>query len=303
MPVDYRRGFIAIIVAITGYAFLPIFANFVYRAVPDFQTTDIALWRFIFATPIIWGVIIMRQRRTDKPAPVERPIQILKMMSLGILYAIAALSVFAGIRYIPTGIYIVIFYTYPAMVAMISVVLGVRLSALAWVAIGLTLIGLILTIPDFNLSDGNTVLLGVGIALINALSVAIYFLLVGDIMQQSVSVARGTAWVITGTLLVLSLAIPLFGLTIPTRLDVWGLLLAIAVFGTAMPIFLINIGIQQLGSSRAAIISVGEPVLAMIFALIFLGEIILPLQWVGAAFIIAPVVILEVRPRRKRALN
>ena len=55
MLTERRLGFIAVLISAAGYAFLPIFARLIYR-LSDLQPTDIALWRFIFATPTIWLV-------------------------------------------------------------------------------------------------------------------------------------------------------------------------------------------------------------------------------------------------------
>ena len=58
-------------------------------------------------------------------------------------------------------------------------------------------------------------------------------------------------------------------------------------------------GIQKIGASQASLISTAEPVMSMVVAMILLGEIILPIQWLGAVFIIAGVILLQVRPQAK----
>lgn len=293
-----RIGLLAVALSIAGYACLPILTRTLYR-VSDLQPTDIALWRFIFATPAIWFVIRLRESAAQaKPPKSDTPRQVLRMMALGLLYMGAALSAFFGLQYIPAGLYSALFYTYPVMVAVISIFLGQKLHYSAWIAIALTLIGMMFVIPDLRIAGENTVL-GLSIAVLNAVFVAIYFVIISREMPKVSSISRGAAYVITGTLGFLLLLIPFFGLNMPDNLTTWGLLFALATWSTAMPIFVINIGIKHLGVTQASVIGTSEPIVTMILGLIFLNEAVLPLQWIGASLIISGVILLEMRPRGK----
>lgn len=296
MSSEHRQGLFWVVLAASGYAFLPVFTNYIYRF-SELQPTDIGLWRFIFATPMIWLFIWLRERKDAKMQKMsDSPAQILTLMALGILYAGAALSAFFGLQYIPASIFGIIFYTYPAIVALIALFLGQRLALAAWGALAITLFGVILTVPDLALTGKNP-MLGTSFALANALFVAIYFTLVSKVMKKTSSVLRGSAYVITGTLLVLLLAIPVFGFRFPANQETWLLVLGLATISTALPIAVVNLGISKIGAAQASIISTFEPVLTMVLALLFLNEIILPMQWLGAALIIAGVIFLETRPK------
>ncbi|MEM9950769.1 MAG: DMT family transporter [Chloroflexota bacterium] len=291
-------GLIAILFSISGYALLPIFTRTIYETTA-LRPTDLAIWRFIFATPAIWLVIYFREALSSKPRKKrDSRGQILRMLSLGLLYTGATLSAFFGLNYIPASLYVVLFYTYPVMVALISVFLGQKLHLMAWLAISLTLVGVILTVPDLSIAGENTIL-GLSIAVFNALVVAIYFVLISREMPKMSSGSRGAAYVITGTLIILLLLIPFFGLQFPQSPQAWGLLVAMAIWSTAMPIFVVIVAIQYLGAAQAAIISTSEPIATMILAMIILNEVVLPIQWLGAIFIILGVIVLEVRPKGK----
>ena len=291
-------GLIAVTFSIAGYALLPILTRFIYQY-SSLQPTDIAIWRFIFATPAIWLVIWARDaRKAEKPKRSDSRRQILRMMALGLFYTCATLCAFFGLQYIPASLYTVLFYTYPAMVALMSLILGQKLRLMAWVALAFTIFGVILTVPDLSISGENTGL-GLLIAILNAAVVAIYFVIISYEMPKMSSVSRGAAWVITGTLIILLLLIPFFGIRLPDNLQTWGLLIAMATWSTAMPIFVINVAIQKLGVSQASIISTSEPIATMILAMILLNEVISPIQWIGAIFIISGVIILEIRPKKQ----
>lgn len=296
---DSRRiGLIFVMLAAVGYSFLPIFTRSIY-SMSDLVPTDIAIWRFVFATPVIWLLLVVRQRvRTTPKAKVDEQLPRIRLLLMGIVYTGAALAAFYGLQYVEAGIFGVLFHTYPAMVAILALFLGQRLSNVGWVALGLTLVGVVMTVPDLSISGENTTL-GLSIALLNAFIVAVYFLLVGRLLRGVSSPARGSAYIITGTLITLSLFIPFFGLNPAPNLIVWLNLAGMALISTALPILFINIGIQQIGPTQTAILTAFEPVGTLILAGPILGEFMLPIQWLGAALIVAAVILLAVGDNRK----
>ena len=70
-----------------------------------------------------------------------------------------------------------------------------------------------------------------------------------------------------------------------------------------MPIFSINLAIQRIGAAQASLVATVEPPLSMVVAMVVLGEVIIGVQWLGAALIIGSVVFLQVRPRKPLDLS
>lgn len=290
-----RIGLLYLLLAATGFAFLPILTRAIY-AESDLRPTDIAVWRFTFAAPLIW---IMVRVRNSAPQGTERLPRV-KLMALGIVYAVGALAAFFGLERIPASTYIVLFYTYPSMVALMSLFLGIRIHLFGWIALAMTLLGIILTVPNFT-EVGNIDPVGVLFALINAAAVAVYFLLSGRVMRGITSLVKASAYVITGTLIVLLVIIPLsVGVQVPDAPVPWLLLLTFGFVSTAMPIFATNVGIQKVGAAQASIVSSVEPVITMTMAVLLLSEVVLGVQWLGAALIIGGVILLEL-PALRRA--
>lgn len=287
-------GMLWVMLAAAGYSLLPIFTRAIYTNV-DFTALDIALWRFIVATPVIWLALLVQEH--FRPPGSESRRQIFRALSMGLIYAGAALTAFIALQYIPASMFIVLAYTYPALVALMALLRGQQLTRTAWIALALTLAGVFMTVPDLRVA-GDNIGLGILVAFLNAFMIASYVTIVPGIMRGSGSIMRVTAWVITGTLIVLAAAIPFTGFTMPNSIAVWALLLGLGIFSTAMPILTLNIGVQKIGPTTAAIISSVEPLLTLLLALLLLDETLLLAQWIGAAFIIAGVLVLEVRPRR-----
>ncbi|QPC84769.1 DMT family transporter [Phototrophicus methaneseepsis] len=291
-----RLGFITVLISAAGFAFLPTITRGLYQ-VSDLEALDIGLWRFILATPLIWVLLqFWRPARLSHRTQAQR----IKLLLSGVLFAGAAMTSFIGLKYITASIFIVLFFTYPAMVVLLSVLLGRRLALNAWIALGLTLLGVFLTVPDFSQLSADATL-GVVFALLNAFIVAVYFLVVERLMKDAA--VFGTAYVITGALLTLLVLLPFEGLQMPSNSQTWIYLLLLATLCTVVPIFMMNYGIQLIGPERASIISSAEPIMAMIVALIVLGEVILPAQWLGAVCIVAGVFVLQFTPGRSNRVQ
>lgn len=300
-----RDGLLLLLISALGYACLGVIAS--WLADTGIAPLDVVVWRYIFATLLIWAIILVRRA----PLP-EKSLPRRALFATGLFFALAALAAFFGLRLLPTSMFVVLFYTYPAFVVLMSIFLGERLPLLGWFALLLTLFGVILMTPDFfivfaqgtlwdslvllprNMQiSGMNAVGGVLLAIINALVVAVSFLVINRVLKGHRTSARASAWEITGALFFLLILVLLRGLTLPPSPTAWLLLLALASVSTVMPIFALTAGIQKFGASRAAIVSTIEPVMSVALAVILLGDTLLPVQILGAVLIILSVLLLQ----------
>jgi drug/metabolite transporter (DMT)-like permease len=297
MDRDTRIGITYILVSTLGYACLPIFTKFIYQY-SDLVPLDLAIWRFVFGIPLMWLAVTLWERRTA-PEKLKQPVPRIRLLLTGVLLGGAALTAVYGLRVIDAAPFVVLFFTYPAMTGVISALLGKPLPLRGWIALVLTMIGVVFTAPEvlsFSLSGDQ--LTGVLIALLNALLVAFYVLWIGHIMRGYRATAYSSAWSITGTALLLIPMLLTMGVSVPSDLSVWLLFIGMSAFSTVLPIIGLNMGVQKLGASRAAILGTLEPGLAVLLAFVLLGERMVALQWVGTVLILASILILEVRVGR-----
>jgi len=289
---DARTGLFFILIAVLGYSMLPVFTH--YLGEGGMQPLDIAVWRYLFAAPVFWILMqspaFARGAGDSTIAPKRLPRTPLFLM--GILLAAAALAAFYGLRLIPAGTFVVIFYTYPAMVALLMLLFGERLSIWGWAAIGMTLVGIALTAPDFSAGLRGDNLSGVLLSLLNAFIVAIYFILNGRVLRGHNRLGLASAWTVTGTLFFLLLIVPFNGLTLPQG-TTWLYLIGLATFSTVMPIFALTNGIVKAGATRASLFGTIEPLITALFAQWFIGQAMQPIQWLGGIIIIMSVVLLQ----------
>ena len=302
MARNERLGIAVMLLSVVGYATLPVILHQLFdNGMTD--TNDIVTLRFSIAVPLLWLPLLLR-RRTPDVAAASKPLPRVKLLGLGMIFTAAALIGFFGLSQIPASIYELLFYSYPAMVAIFLALMGERLGLQAWVALALTLVGIVLTTPDLSagFSEGTN-LSGVTAALINALIIAIYFIVSDRILRGHKDMARATAWTLTGTLLPLLVMLPFRQLDLPSTPAAWFFLVALAIFNTVLPIGTVNAGIQLLGPSRAAMIAMLEPPLAIVFASIFLGDRITPPQLVGGALILVSLALLNVRRSAPKVID
>lgn len=306
MSQNQRGGLLLIVLAATGYSFFAIFTKVIYQNGLS-QPLDILVWRFVLAAPIMWGVIGLRGQITSSPAFLQTGEGSQKneshekraaLLGMGLLFGVVALAAFFALERLPVSLYTVLIYTYPAMVAMMSLFLGERLTAAGWAALGLTLVGVVLTVPDiFNgFSDIDPV--GVVLVLTNAILYALYIVLSGRILRGHQDLTRASAWSITGSLVFSLLVLIVRGAAVPQNVGAIGGLLALASVSTVIPIVAFYAGMHRLGAARASILSMIEPVLTLVWAALFLGEALEPIKLLGAALILGSVVLLQLPARR-----
>jgi CRISPR-associated protein Csb1 len=135
----------------------------------------------------------------------------LHSLSMGVLFAVAAMAAFAALQRLPGSTYIVLFFTYPAMVVLLSFIFGEKIGARALLAMVMALSGVALTVPDFASAEAGD-WIGVGLALFNAFIVALYYVMARRALAGVEDVSRASTYILFGTLAILLLSVPLRGL-------------------------------------------------------------------------------------------
>jgi drug/metabolite transporter (DMT)-like permease len=290
-----RSGFLLVLLSAACFAFLPTTLRSIYAS-SDFKAIDAAVWRYLLAVPIILMVIALQRRfQPEKPDTHHRHVPLKHLLGLGVVFAAPVLLAFFGLERLPVGLFMLLVFTSPAIVALLSLFFGWRLSGTGWLALAFTLTGVALTIGNFGAVSGLDVI-GVAFTVAQAVSIAVYYMLAAHVLADSNDNTRNTAWIMVGTLLTVLFLIPIFGLKMPQQLSTWLGLLVLGGVCTGLPIFALNAGIQRIGAAQAAIVGSVELVFSTLLAFFILGEPVLPLQIVGTILIITAVILLQTRP-------
>lgn len=210
---------------------------------------------------------------------------------------------FEGLRFVSAGLERVILFLYPTLVvAMSALFLKHRITSREWFAMLVSYAGVVLVVwHDIELAGlaSTSTLYGALLVLLSAIVYAAYLLVSGQLIPK-MGAGRFTACSMSLAALASGghfvSTTPVASLMhLPTA--VYGLALLMAVVATVLPSVLMNMGIQQLGSQRASLISAIGPVSTIVLAYLFLGE---PLSWIqglGTLLVLAGVMAVSMPAR------
>lgn len=283
-------GLLFAVVGAIGFSFKAILVKLSYRYGVDAETL-LAL-RMGFSLPFFIVMGVVAGRRATQPLDGR---DWLWMLGLGITgYYLASYLDFLGLDYISAGLERLILFLYPTLVIVLSALfLGKPIGRRTMLALAMCYAGIGLAVGhDFALGERRDVIIGSLLVFGSALSYALYLMGSGVVVGRLGSM-RVTA-VATAIACVLCLAQfvllrPLDALVLPWQ--VYALSLAMALFSTVAPVWLVSESIRLLGAGPASLISTLGPVITIGLGWLILGETVGAAQAAGAAMVIGGVVV------------
>ena len=241
------KGYILGIIAAVTYGTNPLFALPLYDAGMD--ADSVLFFRYLFALPII-ALMIKARGRSFKVTRKE----LLHLIVFGILMSLSSLTLFQSYTYMDAGIASTLLFVYPIMVALLmAVFFREKLTAATVFCIALALGGIGLL---YRSSDGSTLnLTGVALVMASALSYAIYIVGINRKALKSVATLTLTFYVLLSGMSLFAVRTGINGLSTPDRWYLWGNLIALAVFPTAISFICTTRAIQNIGSTPTAILA------------------------------------------------
>jgi drug/metabolite transporter (DMT)-like permease len=290
-----------VMLAAVCFATLGPTSRFAFAAGVDELT--LVLWRVVVGGLFVLGTAVVLGRLGQVVARPFREIPRRHRLMLGVAGLTSAalnLAVLMAINRISIALALLVFYTYPALVALVSTAFfAERLDALRWSALGVSLFGLALVMIGAG-EVGQLDLIGVSLAFLGALCQVVYALLARHGFPsvpspQAGGVTFGVAVLtylvvagLTGQMGVLDTPLASSAALVPV--------LFAGVVGAGIPTMAWIMGIRILGAPRAAIISTLEPVVGIALAAVLLAEIPTPLQVLGGACIVLAAIVVQRRP-------
>jgi drug/metabolite transporter (DMT)-like permease len=285
-PVSNRNaaGVALVIGSAVCFGTLGVFGKLAYRL--GLTTPQLLSYRFALAAVLLWvAAMVIRE-----PLPPRRSLIGLAVMG-GAGYVGQSGAYFNALHFIPASTNALLLYTFPVAVTLLAALLfGEPLGWTKIVAVGIAFVGTMLVVGA-QLRGGSTlgIVLGLG-------SAAFYsgYILYGSRLLPGLPPVSATAAIMTSAAVVWGLYAALTGqLTVAWTFPRIALIASFAVVGTTIPVLTFILGLRMVGPSRAAILSTFEPASTVLLAVIVLGELASPLQYLGGALIIASVLVLE----------
>ncbi|NNM68624.1 MAG: DMT family transporter [Gallionella sp.] len=295
---DVILGVVFALLAAVGFSAKAILVKLAYLSHVD-AITLLAL-RMVFSVPFFIVVAVWIRRQHAEPLNTHDRLLVLALGLLG--YYLSSLLDFLGLQYISAGLERLILFLYPTMTVLLSALVYKRaigkttLAAMALSYAGIALVFL----HDMGMRQGGSIVLGAVLVFFSTLSYSSYLVGVGHAIKR-IGTARFTAYAMVvasaASLLQFLVMRPMSALDLPLR--VYGLSIAMAIFSTVLPVFLLSYAIRRIGSGSASLIGSIGPVSTIYMAYLFLNENVSWLQIAGSSLVLCGVLIITLNSKRE----
>jgi drug/metabolite transporter (DMT)-like permease len=295
-PAANHVGLAFALLGAIGFSFKAILVKIAYQYDVDAETL-LAL-RMGLSLPffIAMGVIADRQGRHRLAGG-----DWLWMAWLGFAgYYLASYLDFLGLQYITAALERLILFLYPTLVIVLSALfLGKPIGRRTMAALGLCYLGIALALGhDLSISgEFGDVLLGSAFVFGSALAYALYLMGNGQVVGRLGSMrvtALASTFACVYAIAQFFAVRPLSALDLPWQ--VYGLGVAMALFSTVAPVWLVSEAIRRLGAGPVSLTGTVGPVVTILLGWVMLDEPVGLWQLGGASLVIAGVLVMARRP-------
>jgi drug/metabolite transporter (DMT)-like permease len=276
-----------------GFSGKAIIVKLAYRHGVD--TVTLLMLRMLLALPFFIAMVWWTQHRKGS-VPVRLSMrEWLGVVWLGFCgYYLASFLDFAGLQYVSASLERLILYLYPTLVLLLGIVLyRKRANRHQWIGMAVSYAGVVAVFAhELRLTGADT---GLGAALVfgSAVSYALYLSYSGELVRRLgalrlVGLASCVACV---------LCVGQFALLRPVSVvadlgaEVWWLSVLNASLCTVLPVVLVMLSIERIGSALASQAGMVGPMSTLVMAALVLDEPLSPWLLLGTALVMSGVFI------------
>lgn len=234
---------------------------------------NMVFWRFCASTLCMMIILLPKYRMVAQTGREG-----VKILVYGaIFYSPSTILYFMASRYIGTGLAMVVFFVYPAIVMTLNIILyKARILKIYYLALGMLMAGIICLADMKGFTFDPT---GIVLAILSAVFYAFYILVSKKVVVQP---GASTLMVCAGCMITCFIGANIdSSFHIPVGLENWLNIICMAVICTALPIVLLLCGLKYISSEKASMLSVLEPVFVVLCSTMLLGETITLIQLIG----------------------
>lgn len=281
-------GLLQVLLSAIAFGAMAILARVAYA--DGTSPATLLLLRFAIAGLVLLPWVRLRRL----PWPSGRPLLVLVLMgALG--YAGMSACYFNALNYASAGTVALLLYLFPAIVLLLSVFLGERLTVRRLAALLLALSGLAVTIGLEFSARPLGLLLGIGAALIYSL-----YILAGSRFTAGTHPLAAACVVTLSAAASYAVQVARLGWAPPHSTQGWLAIVMLALLCTVAAVALFLNGLEKIGATRASLVSTAEPVVTILLAWALLGEPVGLSQLAGGMLILGAVLLIsrEADPKR-----
>ena len=287
------------VAGVLGFSFKAILIKLAYAWAPVDPVALLTL-RMLYSAPFFVAIAWWSGRsKSAKPISMRDWRLLLALGFVG--YYLSSLLDFLGLQYVTASLERLVLFLYPTIVLLLSALfLSQPVTRRAAAALVLSYTGIALAVlHDVRITgDPSSIALGSALVFGGALGYAIYLVAAGGIIARLGS-SRFIAWAMLASaffvLLQFALTRPLSALRLP--LSVQAITVAMAMFCTVLPTWMIAEAVRRIGASTSSLIGSLGPLFTIGFGALLLDEPVNLLQLVGVVLVLSGVVLVSRAPR------
>lgn len=297
-PAQRWTGSLCAVGGVFGFSIKAIIIKLAYAWDPSVDAVTLLTLRMLYSAPFF---IVMAWWSGRGAQPLTSGMWY-RLMLLGFIgYYLSSLLDFMGLAYISATLERLTLFLYPTIVVLLSALwLKQAITRRAALALLLSYAGIALAFwHDLHVTgDTRAIVLGGSLVFASAILYAIYLVAAGPVIGR-VGATRFIAWAMLAStvfvLLQFALTRSVSALAVPWSIH--ALSMTMAIVSTVVPTWLIAVAIRRLGASQTSLVGSLGPIFTIALGAIVLGESIQFLQLVGAALVLAGVMLVSRRPR------
>ncbi|MGE0723651.1 MAG: DMT family transporter [Alphaproteobacteria bacterium] len=283
------RGIACMLVSSVGFGMAPSLARLAYDGGSEPLTA--ILVRFLTATAFV-AVLMAVLRRPFGMRRRER----FEAIGIGLVSGVMSYGYLAAVQHIPVSIAALVFFSFPALVAIASHLLALeRLTAVRSIALVTAFVGIAGVV---GVSHASLDPRGIALAFLAAVACAATIVWTSRLLPRAEVLAINLHAVATGSVVFLALVAIAGGPQWPSTALGWTGLLA-AGLAYALGYVAIFLAIALLGPFLSAMLANLEPIIAVAFAVAVLGEPLGAGQAGGMALVFLAIALLRIGRRRR----
>ncbi len=273
-----NQGVFVTILSAFIFGFTPILAKWTYEG--GSNAISLTFYRSFIAIPILYA--ILKIRGVSLKITKKEGMHLLIVGGLG--QALTTLTLYATYDYLSVGMATTLHFIYPVFVVLV----GVLYYHESWsntkaISMLLAIFGM-LTFID---TSGTVSFLGICLAILSGITYAFYILYIDKSGLKQMDPFKLTFYLSV----VVSSCVFIYGmimqnLTVSLSFDAWVLTVTISILVTVGAVALLQIGIKLIGSTRASILCLFEPITSVVLGVFLLDEKLSFLKLMGCVLIL-----------------
>jgi drug/metabolite transporter (DMT)-like permease len=292
-PVDSggdRAALAMALVAIFGLSMKGVFAKFAYIA--GASVLGLVLVRMIAALPLFWLASLAMKGRN--PVPMARR-DVGLALAFGLLFLLATLCDFAAIDRLGVGLSRIVLFTYPLIVVFVAAAMERRLPTRNQLAaFVIAYIGIIIVLRPDRLDLPDRFWSGVGLSLLCAFSIAIFYALTNPLIRRIGSGRFSTLTQLSALIGMSLISVVTFEAdTLDFNREAYLWIALIVVVATVAPMLMQYEAMRRIGAARVSLIGLFGPIITVTVAWVVLEERLDAIQLGGFALVLVGIGILE----------